>query len=177
MLELLAGIISGGATGLLGTALTATFKHLGKRQAHKYEIELRNLDLEISRAEGESAERVAALNAESEERQAEYDALRSSYHHAMKRWTEGYNLSTAQVWVLLCVDVVRGLIRPALTIVFVGLTGLIYFTVTDYTGIADIDDVAERIRLQILMTVLYLTTACVMWWFGGRELKSPQATK
>ena len=171
MLELLAGVLSGGATGLLGTALTGVFSFLGKKQAHKQELELRQLDIELTRFEAESAERVSALELESDKAQAEADALKASYRQSVIRFTEGYDLSGAQVWALLFLDCVRGLMRPALTLAFVAITGVIYFTIDGYTGIASIDEAADDIRLQIIMTVLFLTTTCVTWWFGGRSLK------
>ncbi len=173
--ELLTGVAAGGATGLLGTGLTGLLGFFTKRQANKQELALRAIDLEIARAEGASAERIAELNAESEQVQAEYDALNASYKHAMNRWTEGYRLSPLQIWVLLAVDVIRGLMRPAITIALTAMTGIIYFTVLEMTGIGATDTEQADIRLQIVLTILYLNSSTVLWWFGGREVNKAVA--
>jgi len=77
---------------------------------------------------------------------------------ASRRWSRGDSK-----W-LVFVDVVRGLTRPGLTFLFVGLVGVIYFTL----GGSDMEIL--DIRPRIIDTVLYLATACVLWWFGARQI-------
>ena len=155
MLESIIGILTGGATGLLGTLITFGVDFFKRKQEHKHEIELRRVDLEISRAESESAERIAAAEAESEESGRAWRALEASYRASTTRWSRGDSK-----WLVL-VDVIRGLTRPALTWGFVFLTGCIYFFLSEIDG---------PIRVRIIETVLYLTTTCVTWWFGARQV-------
>ncbi len=158
MLDALLSILTGGATGLLGTAVSFFTSYVQAKQRHTQEMDLRRLDLEISRAEAASAERVAAIEAESERDQAAWSALEASYRTASRRWSRGDSK-----W-LVFVDVVRGLTRPGLTFLFVGLVGAIYFAL----GGSDMETI--DIRPRIIDTVLYLATTCVLWWFGARQL-------
>lgn len=156
MLDAFLALLTGGATGLLGTALSFAADWFRKRQRHAQEVELRRLDMEQARIEAESAERAAALAAEGEAAAAEALALEASYAHAGRRWSLGDSR-----W-LVAVDVVRGLMRPALTCAFVGLAGAVYFTL----GAGDVDTL--DLKPRVVDTVLYLATACVLWWFGTR---------
>lgn len=160
--DALLAIVSGGATGLLGTGLSFVTSYFQKRQAHRHEVALRRLDMEIARVEAAGYERVAGIEAEGERDRAAWRALEESYREAARRWSR-----PGDGWLMLFVDFCRGMTRPGLTWTFVGLTGAIYFTV------AASDD---NMRLQIVNTILYLTTTTVLWWFGARQLaKAPGA--
>ncbi len=158
MLDVLLSILTGGVSGLLGTAVSFFSSYFQAKQRHAQEMELRRLDMEMARAEAASAERVAAVEAESARDQAAWSALEASYKEASRRWSRGDSK-----W-LVFVDVVRGLTRPGLTFMFVGLVGTIYFTL----GGSDMETI--DIRPRIIDTVLYLATTCVLWWFGARQL-------
>lgn len=154
MLESVMAILSGGATGLLGTAISAAAEYARERQRHAHEVELRRLELEMVSAEAASAERIAAIERETETAKADAAALEASYQAATARMSRGRSR-----W-LVAVDVARGLTRPVLTWVFVALVGAMYFSAAA-TG---------SVREQIVETVLYLATTCVLWWFGARHL-------
>lgn len=159
MFEGIAALLSGGATGLLGTALSFGVEYFQRRQRHQQEVEMRRIDLEIAEREAAGAAAVAAIEAESEESAREWKALEASHETAAVRWSDGD--SPALVWV----DVVRGLTRPALTWLFLALVAVIYFTLGA--------DEAE-IRASIVDTVLYLSSTCVLWWFGARQVGRPR---
>ena len=151
-------VLTGGASGLLGTAVSAATKFFQRRQAHRHEVELRKLDMEHARIEAAGFERAAAVEVEGERERAAWSALEASYREAATRWSRGDS-----PW-LVSVDVVRGLTRPVLTFMFVGITATIYFTLaTQYEGV----------RWAIIHTVLYLTMTTVVWWFGARQLDKP----
>ena len=158
MSDLLSTVLSGGLTGILGTALSALFGWLKQRDAHKREMQLRKLDLVIMQREAELAERVAAVEAEREETAEEYATLRASYAESATRMSDG-----GSRW-LVVVDVVRGLTRPGLTVLLVGLTGAIYYATED-AGIEE----------RVVASVLYITTAAVLWWFGSRQVEKAMA--
>ena len=166
MIEFLSSVAAGGATGLLGTAVSAVSEFFGRRQRHRQELEMRRIDIEQARIEAESAERRAEVEAKSAERRAEVEAhaateaaewaaLRASYREAGKRWSQGESR-----W-LVAVDLVRGLTRPLLTWAFVALTAWIYATL----GPQD-----AELRAQVVNTTLYAATTCVFWWFGARQV-------
>ena len=154
-------IFSGGATGLLGTAITAAVDYFQGRAEHKREIDLRRLDIELARAEAEGAAHVAAIEAEGRREEAEWDAMAASYREAGKRWSRPGDGVPIQL-----VDFVRGMTRPALTFGLVALVGAIYFLLG-----ADDDMLAYELRPRIVDTVLYLGTAAVLWWFGSRQIE------
>ena len=158
MLDLLTSILGGGITGLFGTLISAGTEWFGAKQRHAQEVELRRLDLEMIRAEAEAGARTAAIEAEAERDTAAWSALEASYREARARWSRGDS-----GW-LVFVDVVRGLTRPGLTFLFVGLVGAVYFTL----GGSDMETL--DLRPRVIETVLYLATTCVLWWFGARQL-------
>ena len=161
MLETIMSVFAGGATGLLGSVITRAFDFFQKRQDHKREMELRRLDLEIANVEASGAERVAAVEAESAAEQSTWAALRASFASESRRLSRH-----GDGWAMVMVDVVRGLIRPILTLGLIALIAVIYFSV----GAADL--AAAEIRPRIIDTVLYLATAAVLWWFGSRPMSS-----
>ena len=75
MLDLLTSILTGGATGLLGTALSFATSYFQARQRHAQELELRRLDMELAEIESAGAGRVAALELEGEKAEAEARGL------------------------------------------------------------------------------------------------------
>ena len=159
-----ASILTGGATGLLGTALTGVIDTVQARQKHKQEMDLRRLDIELARVEAEGAAATAAIEAEATRERAEWEALEASYKEAARRWSR-----PGEGWAMQLVDVVRGLTRPALTWSLFALTGAIYFLL----GASDV--AAESLRPRVVETVLYLFTAAMLWWFGARQIERRRA--
>ncbi len=158
MIDALTALLTGGATGLLGTAVSAVTAFVQARQRHAQEVELRRLDMETARFEADSAARVAAVEAEGARAAAAWAAMEASHSAAARRWSRGDSH-----W-LVAVDVVRGLMRPAITLGAVALVAAIYFTL----GGSDVE--LLDIRPRIVDTVLYIATTCVLWWFGARVL-------
>lgn len=160
LLNLGTSILTGGATGLLGTAVSGVIDFFQARQRHAQEMDLRRLDIELAQAEADSAERVAAIEAESTRDRAELEAMEASYREASSRMSR-----PGDGWAMQLVDVVRGLTRPTLTWGLVALVGVIYFTL----GAGDL--ASEGIKPRIVETILYLATAAVLWWFGQRQIE------
>lgn len=154
MLDSILAVVSGGATGILGTIVSAGTEYFQARQRHAHELDLRRVEMEMMKTEAASAERVAAIERESEQMRAEHAALEASYRAATTR------MSTGDSRWLVVVDVIRGLTRPVLTLLLVTLAGVIYFTLSPQAGM----------RAQIVDTVLYLSTTTVLWWFGARHV-------
>lgn len=159
MLDFLNSLVFGVGSGFLGTLVSVGTDWLRSRQAHKHALELRQFDLEVAREEAASAAHKVAVETEGKVHEAEVRALEQSYRNESTRISR-----PGDGWLMQMVDVIRGLTRPALTIMFVCLTGAIFFMLTD-------QDAALKIR--IIETVLALTTTCVIWWFGGRRLDKP----
>ena len=160
MLDMLVSVLTGGATGLLGTALSEVINFFQARQKHSQEMDLRRLDIELAQAEASGAERVAAIEAEAERDQAEWEALRASYREASSRMSR-----PGDGFLMRFVDFVRGMTRPVLTWCLFGLVGAIYFML----GATDAH--AAALQPRIVETVLYLFTAAMLWWFGQRQIE------
>lgn len=154
MFETIAAILTGGATGLLGTLLTTGMAYFERGQQHQQELELRRLDLEMVQAEAASVERIAAIDAESRESAAAWGAFEASHRAATVRWSTGDS-----AW-LVAVDVVRGLIRPVLTVSFLALAAMIYFHLPMIPP--------AEVAVRLIDTILYLATTTTLWWFGTR---------
>ena len=164
LLNLGASVLTGGATGLLGTALSGVLDFFQARQRHGQEMDLRRLDIELAKVEAEGAAAHAAIEADASRERAEWEALEASYREASRRWSR-----PGEGWAMQLVDVVRGLTRPLLTWSFFALVGAIYFV------LGPLEPEATMLRPRIVETVLYLFTAAVLWWFGARQIEKQRA--
>ncbi len=154
-MSILLSLLSGGATGLAGTLLSGMLTFMEKRSARAHELEKLDRELAIMDREAENAARLAVIEAESKEMEAEWQALQQSYRQEATRLSSGES-----PWLVL-VDVVRGLMRPVLTLGLVGMVAWIY------AGMHGGETYAE----VVVGTVLYLATAAVLWWFGSRQVE------
>jgi hypothetical protein len=148
MLDLLATVLTGGATGIIGSVLGKAFSFLDywveEKKAdgeHARTLELLNLQNKIGAEENERelamAEAAAAVNLRT-----------SSYGHDS-------SLGTGSAWV---VDILR-LVRPVLTVMLIILVAVIYF------------DSPAGEQATIIASVIYLCSSAVTWWFGDRTLR------
>ncbi len=149
-------LLGGGVTGIIGTVVSFGTNWLQRRQKHAQELELRKLDMEHAQIEAASIERTAEIEAETDRDIAAASALEASYAHAATRIS-----APGDHWTMRMVDVVRGLTRPALTLLFLALTAAIYF---------DLGDGEKTLRGQITDSVLFMTVTCTLWWFGARQV-------
>ena len=81
---------------------------------------------------------------------------------------------------MIVMDVIRGVIRPGLTVYLCVLTTIVYFQAVRLLLSVGIQmDVSRAMKLTELVvgTILYLTTTCVLWWFGTRNRQKPPKVK
>ena len=156
---ILGPILTGGVTGIIGTGLSGVLALLKKGQNHKYELELRKIDLQEIRLEGAMADKRHALMLEATTVQSQSQALQESYKNARSFLTSGKRLTPAQTWVMVFIDLVRMMMRPVITLFMVIWLYRIY-------GNTEFPDIYE----QVASSVIYLTTTVVMWWFGSRQI-------
>lgn len=155
MLDLLMSVVSGGLTGLIGTVVGGVFKFLDRREEAKAKVAefqqeqaLLRLQMEAGRAETENELAIAQA-------QTSREQLIASYSHDMAGGS-GYP------WVAASLR----LVRPLLTFTLIVLTAAIYFTM-------ETDAIVEGLALQayIVNTIVYTTSAAVLWWFGDRAMQ------
>lgn len=161
-------IISGGVTGLLGVAVQRFCDYKNKqldievaKERMSHELLLRKADAEI--LEKEYAARVSVADIE-----ADSKAFSASFNEPI-RFSEKVKYTESQGWLMVILDFIRGIVRPGLTVYLCILTTLIYMETREYTGQNINEEKAFELMEMIVGTVLYLTTTCLLWWFGVRN--------
>lgn len=172
----IAAILSGGATGLLGSVFgqigdyfktKEETKREAQRQAH--EREQRKLDLEQTRMEIEGRARIAETEADRARDVAAYAALTESFGADRATYATG-DRARNSAW-FIAVDVFRGFTRPGVTWYMAGLQT--YMFVAFVAAIGGLSAALTHAELagivrDIVNTVLFTGTTCTLWWFGSR---------
>ena len=174
-MDILLNILTGGATGLLGSLFTVIFGYFEEKRKNAHEIEMRQLDMEEMDKEWEYRQRAADREADVRLQESSDDLMRASYVNDSATYTKGHDLPRWGVIPLLLVDLVRGLIRPSLTII---LIWMIYSTrceiiaILEAAGISAITpDLALGIYREVVASILYCGTTALLWWFGSRQIR------
>lgn len=181
MLEILGtifgSIFSGGATGLIGMIAQrwADYKNRQldiqleeKKYAHA--IALREVDAKILAQEWAARTQVAQVEAAGREAVADAGAFAESYKLEPARYSEDVKPTWGQGWVLILLDAFRGCIRPLLTVYLCALTTFVWWQARTVLNAEDLDTAAALdVWKMVVGTILYLTTTCVLWWFGTRN--------
>ena len=153
MVDSISSIISGGVTGLLGTMMSSIFDFFEKKRAAKVVMENRQIDLQIAQAANLPAGNRAAI-------QTGGNVAVAPYKHDTHSFLGDRELTSGQTWLVVILDFVRGITRPVITYGLLLYTGVL---VCKSKGTVGQD--AES-------TLLYLTTAAVLWWFGDRAKRN-----
>ena len=160
-------ILSGGVTGIVGSAVSAWINHKQRGQQNDHDLRMREFDLKELELEASSAEKVGALQLEGQEIEASAAVQRASYREAAARFTAGLELTGGQAWLLVIVDTIRGLMRPVLTVYFTAMLGVAW---------AAFDDRPD-LREKAASAIVYLAIMTVSWWFGARFTEKMMAGK
>ena len=145
-LSLIGTVLTGGATGIIGSLIT---KGIGLFEAHQkrqdrildFEHELKLLDKQAALRMQESENELLIAQAE-----AAANLREASYAHDA-------SAGRAHTWV---VDILR-LVRPVLTLFLIGLVGTFYVMHVEQ-------------RAEITASILYMASSAVLWWYGDRSL-------
>lgn len=185
--DLLSGalsIMTGGATGLLGVVAQRAFDAWNKKQEldklkaqWDHDAVMKDKDAAIMAAEWASRTRIAVTEGEAKKDVAESEAFATSLKAQTVRYSEGKQTGWFATGCLVLLDVISGLVRPLLTIYLCALTTYIWLQVRGLLGAEDLSG-AEALTLwrTVIDTILYLTTTCILWWFGTRNKQSqPQS--
>jgi hypothetical protein len=188
MIEGLMTILTGGAlgsiTGLLGTLITK-WDESRKRQA---DIELARVQgqqtRELVKLEQAHALQLAGLNAASQERLADINAMAKAEEQAGLDFRASHDSDRARYlapeaqansrlarWAMGAVDFLRGIIRPGATIYgYVLLTYLLVWVQQLYAekALQLTPEQTLKLATEVIGTVTYLATTCATWWFGVR---------
>lgn len=180
----LSSILAGGATGILGVVLQRLFDWMHVREQAKqraadqaFELEKRKIDIEIMKSEWEGRVKVAQVEGETAKDVAESQAFGASLMREPARYAEGERpagwVGSLGWFMLVCTDVLRGVVRPLLTVYLCALTTYVWWQVKQLLSVEELD--AEKVLdvwKMVVNTILYLTTTCILWWFGTRNRQS-----
>lgn len=187
-------ILSGGATGLLGMALQRTFDGLfgwlkakqefaNLQEQNKQALAMKEADARIMAQEWAGRTQVAQAEAAGKEAVSANEAFAQSLLKEPERYSKTETLPN-NWWgwtlqgLLVLLDVIRGLIRPALTVYLCWVTTSIWFEVRHLANLEDLSaDQTMAILMLVIETILYLTTTCVTWWFGTRNKQEPPTVR
>lgn len=177
-LGLITSAFGGGLTGLIGSAVSKVFEYKTKkleieaaRERFTHEVALRKVDAEIMKEEWAARTKVADIEATAKIEVADSAAFAESIKSDDKNYLDYLDkLNDKQDWFFVILEFLRGSIRPFLTLYLCGITTLVYIKATRLMN-ADIilPGMAYDMVTNIINTVLYLTTTCVLWWFGTRN--------
>lgn len=179
MLELIgtaaSAILGGGATGILGAAVQRYADYKGRQldlqaQASKqaHEVAMREADARIMAQEWAARTQVATIEGDAREVEADAKTLAASYQMEPQHYSGSVKPTRGQGWLLVLLDVLRGVVRPGLTIYLCVLTTQIYNELAGQVGPLTADQRYETTKL-IVGTILYLFTTVTLWWFGTRS--------
>jgi hypothetical protein len=180
MLEILGGalsaVVSGGMTGILGVVVQRIADYKNKQldlqlmdKKHTHEVKMREVDALIMQQEWAARTEVASIEAAGREAVADSQAFAASFNEP-SRYSEGAKFTDNQAWLMVILDFIRGIVRPGLTIYLCILTTFVYFEAKGLLANSPINETqAYEIIKLIIGTILYLTTTCLLWWFGSRN--------
>ncbi len=177
MLDGILSIFSGGLTGIIGVAIQRFTEYKTKqlevemaRDKMAHEIDMKHADAQIMEQEWAARTKVAEVEGASHENIAAEASFNTALTSEPKRYSDETKTTTGQEWMFVILDLVRGAVRPALTIYLCGITTVIYVQSKNLLGSSTFTpDQAYNLTAQIIETVLYLTTTCVLFWFGTRN--------
>ncbi|UIJ38516.1 hypothetical protein LWC08_05185 [Desulfobaculum bizertense] len=176
MIEFLLSLVAGGATGLFGSLVKGVGDYFKRQQEMKHERELRRLDMEMMDKEWEYRDRAASREGEVRVTESGDDLQEASYALDKATYSRGFTVSHfVNKFLLVSVDVVRGLTRPALTVFMLWMVWNTRCQVEDVIARAGLErldiSLAMDLEKRIVCTILYLAGLSVAWWFGDRGRK------
>ena len=150
MFDMIASVLTGGATGIVGSLIGTVGRYFETRQKLKQmslefdqEYKLQQLQITSRREELESEEAIARMKTNA-------DMKTASYAH-----DASYGIASVAVASIL------RFVRPVLTFVLLAFVVYIFWQANDDAAL--VYDLSNQI--------MFLTTTAVAWWFGDRSFK------
>ena len=181
ILGILGSVFTGGATGVLGVVVQrwADYKNrqidlqIAKQQG-EFELAKLKADAEISAQEWAGRTKVAATEADAAKDVAESQAFATSLQKEPERYSNVGSVTPMQNWLLVLLDVLRGAVRPMLTLYLCVLTTYIWWQVRQELSTEDLDaNSVIAVWTKVVDTILYLFTTTTLWYFGTRNRQAP----
>ena len=150
------GTILSGPIGAIFGAGSAIAQKVIEYKDHNaqrtHDLAMRDKDREMAVIEFEHKSEIAKVDADTQVSLREFDAVAASL---------GADKATYGIgWV----DMVRGLVRPAITAGATTLVGYMTWTVLSTGGA-----LSPEQRMELLRESLFLAGTAIAWWFGARS--------
>lgn len=175
---ILTSVLGGGVTGILGVIAQRIADYQNKkldlqasREKMAHEVELLKAQGEMMAQEWASRTKIASIEETGQEDAEASKAFAASFIPESK-----YSGASTSPW-FIALDFFRGIVRPALTLYLCGLTTLIYLQARGLLSQPMSQEEAVKIVKLVVGTILYLTTTCVLHWFGTRNKQAPPKSK
>jgi tRNA threonylcarbamoyladenosine modification (KEOPS) complex Pcc1 subunit len=180
ILESIAAVLSGGATGIFGSLITDVSSHFANKSKYEFELKKGELDIKVIEAEAAASARVA--ESELQRAMAEADAKTAqtelqAFIAAEKSDGDIISAISAAKSPSKLVNTaafIRTMVRPILTLYLCLISTIMYLDASNALERIDTNAVAEQTLVVYSSTtnnVLYLTSAAVLFWFGQRKKK------
>lgn len=173
--------ILGTIGGILGSLGTGILKYKTAKMQNQHDLAMAKLagDQELAMHKAE-VQKITVEGDISRELAAE-QTLQASFEHDAKLSDAlaGVKLSPAQAWIMVFVESIRRLMRPALTLTSVGYVMYIF---SSYWGhLSQLNQLpADAILDQLILVmsaIVALATMAGSWWFGDRSLQKHVASR
>jgi len=185
-LSVLGSVFTGGLTGIFSAGIQRFFDFLHVKQElamkkvdHEHEIAMRRVDGELMAQEWAQRTKVAEVEAAGKEAVADAGAFAASFAMEPKQYSARVKTGPVTGFMLVLLDFIRGIIRPGLTVYLCAITTMVYLEAKAVVVMLGktLDPVAAMDTYTLIInTILYLTTTCVLHWFGTRnKQKAPGA--
>ena len=150
MFDIIGTVLTGGATGIIGTVIGKAFSFVDSWQKEKAADKDHSRAIELYRLQAELKLEEREQEMENQMQVAEIGLRSASYGHDQ-------SVGKSSRWA---VNTLR-MVRPALTGGLIILVGIIYFR-------------TENLEQQevIIQSVIYMASSATLWWFGDRALRS-----
>lgn len=171
--DALMAVVGGGATGILGSAVQSLFHY----KTRALDIQQENVrlahDAKMVEVEATANLRILQQEASAQADNNAYAMQTVSYDHDKRQYMPEHGAPTWIIAALGVVDVIRGLVRPSLTLyVAVAITIIL---VEANALVESVDGLGAEVRLtaamEIWRMVAYIATTIFFWWFGQRPQK------
>ena len=191
MLDIITGFVGSAAGGtLFGTIANTvkTWQEIKDREnQRKHDLEIRKVereemklesDLEIKKTTSEFAAKsnLAKVEGDIAKDIADREVQKVAYKHDSATYSKGITKNLKGFWLglvsfmLVFVDMIRGLIRPSITIYLIIIESAIAWHL--YQLLLKLDQIplelAGPLLTQVVSSIVFLTATAVTFWFGSR---------
>lgn len=173
ILSLVTSVFGGGITGLVGSITQHVLEFKTKkleleanRDKFAHEERMVKAEAEVMAQEWAARTKVAEVESAAKIETADAAAFAASFNEPA-RYAE--HVTEKQNWFMVGLDVLRGVVRPGLTLYLCVLTTLLYLKAQRMLPHDLAPEQALGLVNEIVNTILYLTTTCILWWFGTRN--------